>query len=173
MGLSHTVSNGMVGSELNAVIGVISVKKVNVIDGFGLSTSGGIPSSSSTSLRMGSCSWKVSIIVGRKRAEEREGQGEGKGARRNPSCALCSLWQRKESKLVRLVPTRVLYFSAYSIAIRTALRCKSFSTTTPGWGPHGIKRSKAEKKSFEPSSALPGLPSSWLYRTCMLAGDAG
>lgn len=43
-GFSQTDSNGMVGSALRAVIGVISVKKVNVIDGFGLSTRGGMPS---------------------------------------------------------------------------------------------------------------------------------
>lgn len=43
-GFSQTVSNGAVGSALRAVMGVMSVKKVNVIDGFGLSTRGGIPS---------------------------------------------------------------------------------------------------------------------------------
>jgi len=42
--LSHVFSQGIVGSMLKAVMGVISVKNVYVIDVLGLSTSGGIPS---------------------------------------------------------------------------------------------------------------------------------
>jgi hypothetical protein len=43
-GLSHVLSQGAVGSRLKAVMGVMSVKNVNVMDALGLSTSGGIAS---------------------------------------------------------------------------------------------------------------------------------
>ena len=43
-GHSQTGSNAMVGSALRLVMGVMSVKKVYVIGGLGLSTSGGMPS---------------------------------------------------------------------------------------------------------------------------------
>jgi len=57
-GLSHVLSPGAVGSRLRAVMGVISVKNVKVIDVFGLSTSGGIPS---TSIAMSSITSKIFV----------------------------------------------------------------------------------------------------------------